>query len=103
MIVHKIVFSVEDNVKPVLLYVGSEFANKPQYDIIHKLNKPLEVEAAAAMLGSIAENPLFGKTEPKLVPWTERHKSILLVVMAATVLVLGLFILKSFKSIKPAE
>lgn len=103
MIAHKIIFSAENDAKLPLLYVGSESANRPQYDIIHKLNKPLEVEAAAAMLGSIAENPLFGKAEPKLVPWTEKHKSILLVVMAATVLVLGLFILKSFKSIKPAE
>jgi hypothetical protein len=103
MISHKIVFGVEDNVKPVLLYVGSESANKPQYDIIHKLNKPLQVEAAAAMLGSIAENPLFGKAESKPVPWTEKHKSILLIIMVAVVVVLGLFIFKSFKSIKPAE
>ncbi|MGA2916558.1 MAG: DUF3999 family protein [Sedimentisphaerales bacterium] len=103
MIGHKIVFSVEDNAKPVLLYVGSESANRPQYDIGHKIYKPLDVEAAPAILGNIAENPLFGKTEPKLIPWTEKHKSILLVIMAVVVLVLGLFIIKSFKSIKPAE
>ena len=101
MVAHKIVFSTENDVKSPLFYVGSESALKPQYDIIHKLDKPLEVEAAAATLGSITENPLFGKSEQKAVPWTERHKSILLIIMIAVVLVLGLFILKSFKSIKP--
>ena len=103
MVAHKIVFIAEDNVKPPLLYVGAESASKPQYDIIHKLNKPLEVEAAKAMLGSITDNPLFGKTEQKLVPWTERHKVIVLVIMIAVVLVVGLVMLKSFKSIKPVE
>lgn len=103
MITHKIIFGAEGDIKPVLLYVGSEFANRPQYDIEHKLGKPLGLEAAAAILGGLSENPLFGKTEPKPVPWTEEHKSILLVVMTAVVLVLGLFIFKSFKSIKPAE
>jgi hypothetical protein len=102
MVAHKIVFSAED-VNCPLLYVGSESASRPQYDIIHKLNKPLQAEAATAMLGSITENPLFGKAEQKTVPWTERHKSILLIILVAVVLVLGLIIIKSFKSIKPAE
>ena len=103
MISHKIIFSDKNSIKPILLYVGSEFANMPQYDIEYEIGKPLEVEASPAILGSIAENPLFSKTEPNPVPWTERHKSILLVVMAAVVVVLGLFIFKSIKSIKPAQ
>jgi len=103
MVAHKIVFSAEDNVNPPLLYVGAESASRPQYDIIHKLSKPLQVEAAAAVLMDIIENPSFGKAVLKPVPWTERHKSIVLIIMTATVLVLGLIILKSFKSIKPVE
>jgi hypothetical protein len=100
MIPHKIVFGIEGNIKSASLYVGSESASRPQYDIVYKLDKPLEAGTATAILGSITENPLFGKAEQKLVPWTERHKSILLIIMIAAVLVLGAFILKSARSIE---
>jgi hypothetical protein len=103
MIGHKIIFTANDSTKPPLLYIGSESAVKPQYDIIHKLHNPLEVKAATAMLGAIIENPLFGKSVQKPVPWTEEHKVLLMIVLCVVVLVLGMFIFKSFKSIEAAK
>ena len=99
MITHQIVFDAGNSLN-ALLYVGSGSAVKPQYDITRKLDKPSEVKTTLARLGSIAENPLFGKVEQKPQPWTERHKVLLLIIMAVVVLALGGFILKSFKSIQ---
>jgi len=103
MIPHRIIFSVEDNVKPLSLYIGSETASRPQYDIVHKLKNSLEADASPAIAVMIAENPLFSKPAAKSVPWTEKHKTILLIVMAAAVLIVGVYMLKSFKSIKPLQ
>lgn len=102
MIPHKIIIDGDEITEPLLFYVGLESANRPQFDMEHKLAKPLEVKASQAVIGSIVENPLFVKTQAGLVPWTEKHKSIPLVIMVFVVVVLGLFIFKSFKSIKPA-
>lgn len=101
MIPHRIIFTVEDNVKPLSLYIGFESASRPQYDIVHKLSNPLEVSALPAIAEMITENPLFGKSDPKPVPWTEKHKTPLLIVLITAVLLVGLYMLKSFKSIKP--
>ena len=99
MIAHQMVFNATDNLKPSF-YVGSESAYKPQYDITSKLDKPSEIKATLARLSPITENPLFGKVEQKPQPWTERHKVLLLIIMAVVVLILAGFILKSFKSIR---
>ena len=99
MISHQIVFDT-GNVLNALLYVGSESAVKPKYDITHNLDKPSEVKAVLAGLSPIAKNPLFGQAEQKSQPWTEKHKVLLLIIMAVVVLALGGFILKSFKSIQ---
>lgn len=107
MIPHYVIFNATSDLE-ARLYVGSESAVKPKYDIRHTLlDKPSEVKAVVkattAKLGSIAENSLFGKVEQKPQPWTERHKVLLLIVMAAVVLALGGFILKSFKSIQTSS
>ena len=99
MIAHKIVFAAQDNVVPTL-YVGSESARVPQYDLKHILSNPLQVKARIAKLSGITNNLLFGEAEEKPVAWTETHKVFLLVIMVATALVLAGFILKSFKSIQ---
>ena len=96
MIVHQLVFSSEDS--KVVLYTGSESASKPIYDLKHRLSKP--EKATFVNLGSVSENPLFGKIEKKAVPWTKKHKTMLFVIMIAAVIVLGGFIFNSFKSIK---
>jgi hypothetical protein len=102
MIAHKIVFANMDNVAPTL-YVGSETARTPRYDLGQRLSNPLQVKARAAQLSGITDNPLFGQAEEKAVAWTEKHKVLLLVIMVVTALVLGGFILKSFKSIQSEQ
>ena len=102
MIAHKIVFTNMDNVAPTL-YVGSESARTPRYDLGHRLSNPLQVKAKAAKLSGITDNPLFGQAEEKAIAWTEKHKVLLLVIMVVMALVLGGFILKSFKSIQSEQ
>ena len=102
MIAHKIVFESKDNAAPVL-YVGSESARAPQYDLERRLSNPLQVKAAMAKLSGITNNPLFGQAEGKPIAWTEKHKVLLLIVMVIVALVLGGFIFKSFKSIQSEQ
>jgi len=102
MIAHKIVFANMDNVAPTL-YVGSESARTPRYDLGQRLSNPLQVKARVAKLSGITDNPLFGQSEEKPVAWTEKHKVLLLVIMVVMALVLGWFILKSFKSIQSKQ
>jgi hypothetical protein len=91
-----------DNVAPTL-YVGSESARTPRYDLRQRLSNPLQVKAKAAKLSGIIDNPLLGQAEEKPAAWTEKHKVLLLVIMVVTALVLGWFILKSFKSIQSKQ
>jgi len=102
MIAHKIVFENKDNAAPVL-YVGSESARAPRYDLEHRLSNPLQVKAAMAKLSWITSNSLFGQAELKPAAWTEKHKVLLLIVMVIVVMVLGGFIFKSFKSIQSEQ
>jgi hypothetical protein len=102
MIADSIVFTAQDNVAPIL-YVGAPSASKPQYDLARRLTHPLQVKARTAKLSNIIDNPLFGQVEEKPVPWTEKHKILLWIIMGAVVVVLGGFILKSFKSIQTKE
>ena len=100
MIAHELVFAAEQNVIPPPLYVGSESARAPQYDLRHILSDPLQVAARRARVGGLTDNPLFAPAEEKPIAWTEKHKVLLLITMVAIALVLGGFILKSFKSIQ---
>jgi hypothetical protein len=99
MIAHKLVFAAGSKAAATL-YFGSESARPPRYDLKQRLEQPLQVTARVARLGNITDNPLFGKAEEKLIAWTEKHKILLLVILVAMVLVLGGFIVKSFKSIQ---
>ena len=102
MIAHKIVFAAKDNAAATL-YVGSESARTPRYDLKQRLSHPLQVKARVAKLSNITDNPLFGQAEAKPLAWTEKHRVLLLIIMVAVVLVLGWFILKSFKSIRSEQ
>jgi hypothetical protein len=99
---HGIVFESKANLAP-LLYVGSELATAPRYDLQQRLSDPLQVSARAASLAGIAANPLFKQAEEKPLAWTEAHKGLLLTILAGVVLVLGGFILRSFKSIQSQQ
>jgi hypothetical protein len=102
MIAHRMVFASAGNQAPVL-YVGSESARKPQYDLGRRLGDPLRIKARTAMLGGLLDNPLFAEADQGPAAWTERHKVLLLIVLVAAALVLAGFILKSFKSIRGQE
>ncbi|MHC4425267.1 MAG: DUF3999 family protein [Planctomycetota bacterium] len=102
MIAHRMVFESKDDAVPVL-YVGSESARKPRYDLERRLSDPSQIKTRMAELSGITGNPAFGQAEEKSVPWTEKHKVLLLVVMVAVALVLGGFMLKSFKSIQSEQ
>jgi hypothetical protein len=102
MIAHNIVFESQDSLTPVL-YVGSQSAGMPRYDLSRLLARPLQVQARLAVLGVITDNPIFGQAEEKPLAWTEKHKVLLWIIMGALVVVLGGFIFKSFKSIQTKE
>jgi hypothetical protein len=99
MIAHNLIFAVQGDTAPTF-YVGSESAGSPQYDLKHRLSNPSQIEAGAARLGDITDNPLFRQAKEKPVAWTEKHKILLSIILGVVVLVLAGFILKSFKSIQ---
>ncbi|OHB50637.1 MAG: hypothetical protein A2Y10_02115 [Planctomycetes bacterium GWF2_41_51] len=101
MIPHRLIFSKAGSTSPLSLYVGSQSASKPQYDIVQKLSNPLEVSTTPAIAEMITDNPLFAKEAQKPVPWTEKHRTMLLIALIAVVSIVGLYMLKSFKSIGP--
>jgi hypothetical protein len=86
----------------ITLYVGAESAFTPKYDLEYTLKNPDQIKTSPAQLSSLADNPLFGKNA-ETIPWTEKHKTLLLIALGAVVLVLGGFILKSFKSIQSTQ
>ncbi|OQA00162.1 MAG: hypothetical protein BWY69_01844 [Planctomycetes bacterium ADurb.Bin401] len=97
---HKLIFSGQDFSLPLSLYVGCQSASKPQYDLVQKISNPLELPTAPAIAEMVTDNPLFAKSPEKPIPWTEKHKSILFIALIAIVLIVGAYMLKSFKSIK---
>ena len=99
MTAHNIIFA-GDNVATTTLYTGCESAKAPRYDLVHRLQNPLQVKAGIAQLGSIIKNPVFGQAEGKPIAWTEKHKTILFIILVVVVLVLAGFIFNSFKSIQ---
>ena len=99
MIPHQLTFSSFDEVTPVL-YLGKQKASKPHYDMARLLNDSSKADTALAELGKVVRNPLFGQGEITPIPWTEKHKILLWLVLGAVVVALGTFILKSFTSIQ---
>jgi len=99
MIGHEVVFECKDNVA-ALLYVGSESTGIPRYDLAQRLSEPLGMSFRRASLEGITGNPLLNPAKEKPLAWTEMHRGLLLTVLVGVVLVLGGFILKSFKSIQ---
>lgn len=102
MIAHNIVFESQDSLTPAL-YVGSQSAGMPRYDLSRILTRPLQVKAMMARISNFIDNPLFGQAEAEPLAWTEKHKVLLWIIMGVVVAVLGAFIFKSFKSIQAKE
>jgi len=84
----------------ITLYTGSKTAAAPKYDLARTLNKPLKVEAAKAVVARLGKNPIFGRIDQKPLPWTEQHKTLLLIILAAVALPMAIIIIKSLKSIQ---
>jgi len=99
MIPHRIIFPAPA-AETVKLYVGCESAPRPVYDLARRLANPLQVPSKTAAISKLGENPLFGKLGKDKIPWTERHKLLLPVILFVVVLVLAGFIFKSLKAIK---
>jgi len=99
MTAHNIIF-VAESTATTTFYVGCESAKAPRYDLEYRLENPLQVNAGIAGLGSIIPNPVFGQAEEKPVAWTEKHKTMLFLILVVVVVVLGGFIFNSFKSIQ---
>ena len=98
MMPHKIIFPAPSD-KSAKLYVGNESAGHPHYDLARRLTNPMQVKTAQAALAGLADNPAAGKTQAKQ-PWTEQHKILLLAILVVVVLVLGVFMLSSLRSIQ---
>jgi len=99
MIRHRVVFPAAAD-KSLRVYVGCESAGHPRYDLARRIGKVDEVKTTTAGIAALTENPLFRKTAEGQKPWTEQHRILLLVVLSAVVLVLGVFMVKSLKSIQ---
>lgn len=102
MLPAKLIFPCASN-QPITLYVGAESVFAPKYDLEYTLRNPEQIKTSPAQLSLLADNPSFGKVQEKSVPWTEQHKTLLLITLGVVVLVLGGFILKSFKSIQRTQ
>jgi hypothetical protein len=98
MMPHKIIFPTPSD-KSAKLYVGNESAGHPQYDLARRLTNPTQVKTTQVALADLTDNPAAGKIRPKL-PWTEQHKILLLAILVVVVLVLGVFMLSSVRSIQ---
>ncbi len=94
MLPAKIIFA-NSKYKPDRLLVGAKSVSKPHYDIAKIISEPLKVKAVCASLGALEPNPFFEDAKPKVVPWSQRHKSLLLIILVTTTLILFAFILKS--------
>jgi hypothetical protein len=98
MIPYKLIFPTPAD-KSATFYIGCESASHPQYDLARRLTNPTQVKTTPAKLASLTDNPLAGKPQQKL-PWTEQHKMLLLSILVVVVVVLGVFMLKSLKTIQ---
>jgi len=84
----------------ITLYTGSKTAAAPQYDLARTLKQPLKIDAAKAVVARLEKNPIFGQIDQKPQPWTEQHKTLLLIILAAVALPMAIIIIKSLKSIQ---
>lgn len=103
MIPHQLLFARQDEV--CQLYTGNPLVAAPRYDLEQTLSQPTKIPAAEVTFSDMKPNPSFAIKPVKTVPWTERHKILLWVTLILIVVVLGGFIIKSWKTItsRPGE
>jgi uncharacterized protein DUF3999 len=89
-LVQRIVFP-KDNKDTYALYVGNPKASAPKYDIGHYVGKLSRKGLDRAELGELIPNPLH-KEHKKAIPWSERHKWIIWLVLLMMAAILGLLV-----------
>jgi hypothetical protein len=99
MIADSMIFQAGGN-SPITFYVGCETARQPVYDLRQRIGDISKIKGLTAKLGDIVDIMPSGPIVQKPIPWTEKHKVLLLSVLVLAALVLCGFILKSFKSIQ---
>ncbi|MHC4547183.1 MAG: DUF2339 domain-containing protein [Planctomycetota bacterium] len=85
---------------PHTLYVGREGDRPPRYDLADLLQRGGAAPPRTATLGALRANPLFSADrEPDAPqPWTERHRTLLHLLIGAVVLALALWTLRLLRS-----
>lgn len=87
---------------PHTLYLGNDAAAKPQYDLAHFIARLRAEGVTKIVAGLVRANPAFAEKE-KIVPWSERHKGLLWVVLVAVLLVLGVLVVRRIRQVPPEE
>jgi len=95
---HELLFESAWNTTAAI-YFGNPKAVKPKFDINLRISDPQKIDAQKAFLTDVKDNPAFAQ-KIKNQPWTEKHKILLWLIMIAVVVILAVFIAKSFKSIQ---
>jgi hypothetical protein len=98
MMPHRIIFPFGAN-KSGRIYVGNDSASQPQYDLARRLTNPMQVKMTQATITFLFENHAAEKSQSKL-PWTEKHKILLLAALVVVVFALGIFMLGSLRTIQ---
>lgn len=90
--VTRMIFSLQPE-RPLFLVGGNPQAKAPRYDLEQALPGLARVTAETLMLG---EHETMANAS-LLLPWTERHRGLLLGVLLATALILGLIVLRQLR------
>ena len=81
------------------LITGNPNAQAPTYDVGHYIAKLRGQGVTTAHLGKVEPNPAH-KVQEQILPWSERHKEMLWIVLLAMACVLGLLVYRMALSAK---
>ncbi len=84
------------------LYVGNASARLPRYDIVHYIDRLRGEGVFPAEQGEVGPNPTFAPPSERL-PWGERYKGIIWIVLLGVLAVLGLLVYRQIKSAPAAS
>lgn len=80
------------------IYYGNPDAKQPVYDFAHTV--PQGAEPMDAKLAAEQPNPQYQKPKPPETPWTDRHPTVLYVILIAAIVVMGAAAVKFLLKIK---
>ncbi|MDD5541977.1 MAG: DUF3999 family protein [Acidobacteriia bacterium] len=94
--VHYVVFEFEPG-NSYRLFYGNPDGHTPSYDLSPLAAVPIGLRNSTGTLGPQETNPDY-LVPVNRKPWTERHPEILWIVLVAVVLIMGIFIVRSLKT-----